>query len=120
MVGAAVVSVLVDPSGYCSLQTYVSGSLAPAGSVAAAPIVICEPSTALAGTVTAVIVGLTSLTVRPNVVVAVSPAAVAVIVTSVGAEVLSGGGYDQLQVPAPSFFVIVPSDAVSVIVLLPC
>src|SRR3954469_25044412 len=83
-------------------------------------MMICEPSRALAGTLTAVIVGFRLLTVRPKEVVAVSPAAVAVIVTSVGGAVLSGGVYDQLQVPAASFFVTVPSDAVSVTVLLPC
>src|SRR4051794_23688795 len=83
-------------------------------------MVICEPSRALAGTLTAVIAGFTLFTVRPKEVVAVSPAAVAVIVTSVGAAVLSGGVYDQLHVPAVSFFVTVPRDAVSVTVLLPC
>src|SRR3954469_44013 len=83
-------------------------------------MMICETSRALAGTLTGVIVGFTLVTVRPKVVVAVSPAAVAVIVTSVGTVVLSGGVYDQLQVPAASFFVTVPSDAASVTVPLPC
>src|SRR5262245_32939443 len=41
------------------------------------------------------------------------------MVTGVGPEVLSGGVYDQLQVPAASSLVTVPSEAVSATVLRP-
>src|SRR5262245_42028142 len=41
------------------------------------------------------------------------------MVTGIGPAVLSGGVYDQLQVPAASFLVTVPSEAVSVTVPRP-
>src|SRR5438105_8013552 len=66
------------------------------------------------------IVGATLFTVRVKVVEAVWwPLSVAVMVTVVGPSGPSLVGMDQLQVPAASFFLTVPSEAVSVTVPRP-
>src|SRR5262245_8614899 len=74
----------------------------------------------VAGSPVITAVGATLVTVRVKEVVAVRPpASVAVMVTVVGPLGPSGGVYDQSQVPAASFLVTVPSEALSVTVTRP-
>src|SRR5262245_13036370 len=102
------------------VQVNVTGSAEPAGSVAVALRAKALPSGAPAGTVKSVMVGATLFTVSVKVVVAFRPSeSVAVMVTVVGPSGPSAGVYDQLQVPAVSSLVTVPSEALIATVLRP-